>query len=162
MTLIVADTGPVNYLIQIGCVDVLPMLVTAVVLPESVVHELQSDGAPEAVREWADNLPEWIEARKPATMIPAQPELSQADRAAVSIAMELHALLLMDDRRARRAASEHAVKTIGTLGILEVAAAKGFISLPPVLGRLQATSMFISEELVAQALQRDAERRSGA
>lgn len=149
MTLIVADTGPINYLILTGCVNVLPKLMTTVVLPELVVRELQAAGAPDAVREWVHDLPGWIEVRKPAGMIAEQPELSRADRAAVSIARELHALLLVDDRRARCAASEHAVQTIGTLGILEAAAAKGLISLPLALGKLQATSMFISDDLVA-------------
>jgi predicted nucleic acid-binding protein len=51
------------------------------------------------------------------------------------------------------------VNTIGTLGILEAAAAKCLISLPDALERLRATSMFISDELLAQSLQRDSKRR---
>jgi len=39
MILIVADTGPINYLIQIGCVDTLSQLVKTVVLPASVLRE---------------------------------------------------------------------------------------------------------------------------
>ncbi len=69
------------------------------------------------------------------------------------------ALLLMDDRRARQSAAAYAVPTIGTLGILEAAAAKDLIWLPDAVERLQRTTMFISTELVAQALQRDAARR---
>lgn len=67
----------------------------------------------------------------------------------------------MDDRRARRAATGQRVKTIGTLGILELAAAKEWISLPVVLEQLRATTMFISNELMAQALRRDQQRRDG-
>ncbi len=49
MILIVADTGPINYLIQIGCVNVLSELVKTVALPASVLRELQSEGAPAEV-----------------------------------------------------------------------------------------------------------------
>jgi predicted nucleic acid-binding protein len=159
MILILADTGPINYLVQIGCVNVLSELAKTVVLPASVLRELQSEGAPSAVREWAGNLPLWVEIRNTTSLIPAQPELSEADREAISLARELQALLLMDDRRARRAAREQTVNTIGTLGILEAAAAKCLISLPDALERLRATSMFISDELLAQSLQRDSKRR---
>ena len=162
MTLIVADTGPVNYLVQIDCVDVLPELAETVVLPVSVLAELRSAHAPAAVRVWAEHLPDWIVLREPGLLIPAQPDLSLADRTAIALAMELNALLLMDDRKARRSASEQMVATIGTVGILEVAAAKGLISLSAALAQLQATNMFLSGDLVAQALQRDSLRRAGA
>lgn len=39
MKLVVADTGPLNYLVQLGMVDVLARLVETVVLPESVHAE---------------------------------------------------------------------------------------------------------------------------
>lgn len=63
MILIVADTGPLNYLIQIGCVDLLSELVETAVLPDSVLRELKSENAPFKVREWAENLPTWVEVR---------------------------------------------------------------------------------------------------
>ena len=159
MILIVADTGPINYLIQIGCVGVLSQLVKKVVLPASVLSELQSEGAPTEVRKWAEKLPVWVEVKLAISLIPVDPELSLADREAISLAREMNALLLMDDRRARLVATREAVSTIGTLGILEAAAAKGLISLPTALERLRATNMFISAELLTQALRRDSARR---
>lgn len=159
MILIVADTGPINYLIQIGCVNVLPELVKNVVLPASVLRELRSEGAPTEVRKWAENLPNWIDVKIAISLMPEHPELSLADREAISLARETEALLLIDDRRARLAATDQAVRTIGTMGILEAAAAKRLISLPSTLQRLRATNMFISAELFTQALQRDSARR---
>ena len=159
MILIVADTGPINYLIQIGCVGVLSQLVKKVVLPAFVLSELRSEGAPTEVREWAEKLPVWVEVKLAISLIPVDPELSLADREAISLAREMNALLLMDDRRARLVATREVVSTIGTLGILEAAAAKGLISLPTALERLRATNMFISAELLTQALRRDSARR---
>ena len=60
MILIFADTGPINYLIQIGEIEVLPRLVEKVILPASVQTELMHDGAPAAVRAWAANPPFWV------------------------------------------------------------------------------------------------------
>ena len=46
MILIVADTGPINYLIQIGHIDLLSTLVDKTVLPSSVRAELLNNAAP--------------------------------------------------------------------------------------------------------------------
>ena len=49
MQLVIADTGPVNYLILIGHVDVLPALFEKVILPAVVRDELKHRKAPPAV-----------------------------------------------------------------------------------------------------------------
>ena len=64
----------------------------------------------------------------------------------------------MDDRQARRCASGLGVATMGTLGLLEAAAARGLISLRPALEKLRATSCFLTDELIENALRRDAAR----
>jgi predicted nucleic acid-binding protein len=158
--LIVADTGPLNYLIQIRAMDVLHGLVELVILPAEVLCEMNADGAPPEVRAWAQNLPEWVRVESPAELIPPDSSLSPADRAAISLAVEKRSLLLMDDRRARDIAAAHSLVTIGTLGILEAAAAMNLISLPETLKRLGQTSMFLSASLIRQALERDALRLS--
>ena len=50
MILVVADTGPVNYLVQTGDIGVLRVLAEKVVLPASVLAELRHPNAPAAVR----------------------------------------------------------------------------------------------------------------
>ena len=55
-------------------------------------------------------------------------------------------------------ATDLGVRTIGTLGILEAAAAKNLISLHDALTRLRSTNIYISEALIAQALDRHAQR----
>ena len=159
MILIVADAGPVNYLIQTGHVAVLPALADRIVIPVSVRAELLHRAAPDAVRAWAAALPDWVEVLAAKESIEA-PDISEADREAIALARELSAaLLLMDDRQARRCAAALGVVTMGTVGILEAAAARGLLSLPEALERLRATSCFLSEEILDNALKRDAERR---
>jgi predicted nucleic acid-binding protein len=48
---------------------------------------------------------------------------------------------------------------IGTLGVLERAAERGLLDLPPALARLQATNFFVDDALIQEALARDATRK---
>jgi len=157
--LVVADTGPLHYLIQVAAVSVLPKMVDAVFVPSLVLAELTADGAPVEVRAWASELPTWVEVRTGGLKAVVDPEISLADAEAIALAAELETLLLIDDRRARKAAQERGIVTIGTVGILETAAAKRLISLPDAFERLRRTNMFVSEELLARALARDRLRR---
>ena len=50
MTVVVADTSPLNYLALIEIVDVLPRLYGTIVVPEEVLAELRASGAPDPVR----------------------------------------------------------------------------------------------------------------
>ena len=61
MQLVIADTGPVNYLILIGQIDLLPRLFQRVILPTAVKEELDDIGAPVAVRAWIGSHPAWLE-----------------------------------------------------------------------------------------------------
>jgi predicted nucleic acid-binding protein len=104
MILIVADTGPINYLIQIGEIEILPRMVEKVILPSPVQTELLHASAPAAVRTWAAQPPSWIEVRS-ATQKIEERDISATDREAIALAMELNAsILLMDDSQARRCA----------------------------------------------------------
>ena len=55
--IVIADTSPLNYLIQIECESLLPQLYNRVVIPEAVRLELRHPFAPRIVRGWAENLP---------------------------------------------------------------------------------------------------------
>ena len=60
----VADTSPLCYLVLIDEVDLLRQLFSQVVVPSAVITELLHEDAPEAVREWAANLPSWVSVRE--------------------------------------------------------------------------------------------------
>ena len=160
MSLIVADTGPINYLIQTGQVNLLSRLVEKTVLSSSVKAELLHEAAPVDVRAWATQPPAWVEIRRAAPgQLTGTKDISATDQETIVLAKELNAsLLLIDDQRARRYARAFGVVTLGTLGLLEVAAARGLISLPAALEKLRRTSFFITDELIEAAIRRDAER----
>jgi len=66
MILVVADTSPVNYLVQIGSIDLLSRLFDHVIIPQAVLRELLSRSTQEVVRHWATNLPVGTSVQTPA------------------------------------------------------------------------------------------------
>jgi len=55
--LVIADTGPVNYLILIGSIDLLPALFEKIILPAAVQSELSSRNSRGAARCPAEETP---------------------------------------------------------------------------------------------------------
>ena len=101
MRLVVADTSPLNYLVLIEQVEILPALFEKVFVPQIVRHELQHSEAPESVRRWIAEPPSWVEIA-PAGRDSDEPTLLHLDdgeRAAIQLAIRIGAeLLLIDDR----------------------------------------------------------------
>ncbi len=62
MRVVIADTSPINYLVLIDAIDVLPRLYDRIVVPSEVLAELTDPGTPEKVVEWIRQKPEWLEA----------------------------------------------------------------------------------------------------
>lgn len=56
MALVVADTSPLRFLVEIGYEHVLPALYHRVWIPGAVARELHHDRTPAPVRQWADLL----------------------------------------------------------------------------------------------------------
>ncbi len=155
MPLIVCDTGPINYLVLIGHIDVLPILFERAVLPTAVQNELASLRAPLPVRQWSASIPTWIEMRSAPLHQTTDISLMGIDageRAAIELAVSLDAdLLLMDDRKGVNAAQRKGLRVTGTLGILDLAARRGLLDLANAFHRLSRPN-FRRPEAVMQAL----------
>jgi predicted nucleic acid-binding protein len=127
--IVVADTSPLNYLIQIQCEHILPRLYRAVVVPIGVIEELRSPKAPLAVKAWIDRVPDWLEVHSLAS--PPDPELNhlgRGEREAIQLAEERGAsLLLIDERKGQSEATRRGLSTTGTLGVLLDAGEAGLI-----------------------------------
>lgn len=153
--IVVADTGPLNYLIQINCDDLLPKLYQRIIVPAGVMQELGHVAAPASVRAWLAHIPVWMDVR----LIAAAPDAELADldlgeREAIQLAEEQHAdLLLIDERKGRRRARQRGLKTTGTLGVLLSAGELRLIDPEAAYQRLLAETTFrTSAELEAQFL----------
>ena len=162
--LVVADTSPINYLILVHQDTLLPLFYERVVIPTAVHGELQRSRTPAVVRAWVAHPPPWFEVRQPQQSLEAQqfPQLGVGERAAIALAQELQApLLLMDDPEGRVASARRALRTTGTLGVLEQAAIRGLLDLPSVLTQLLTMTTFRARAaLIQDLLARDTTRKS--
>jgi predicted nucleic acid-binding protein len=152
--LVIADTSPINYLVLIGCIDLLPKLFDRIVLPFAVWDELCAPGAPATVRKWISSPPSWLEIQDAGCYVtPLVIEgLDEGETAAIALAMLFQAdLLLMDERAGALAAEARGIPVTGTLGVLDRAAAQGMVQFAEAIEKLEATN-FRKPAKIVQAL----------
>ena len=103
--IVVADSGPLHYLILLEHVDLLRRFYGQVVVPEAVASELSTTAAPGVVREWIAAPPSWVDVRAvaPEVMAAITDDLDLGERAAIALAETLRADLLLIDEAAGRA-----------------------------------------------------------
>jgi predicted nucleic acid-binding protein len=154
--MVVSNTSPLNYLILIEEIDLLPRFYERVVIPQSVCEELQAAETPEAVRTWILNPPDWLEISSETGSLDSDlASLHAGERDAISLALHLQAdAVLIDERRGRGEAEERELKVIGTIGVLAFAHESGLLNLSNAIGRLQQTTFHLSPKLVASVLQK--------
>jgi predicted nucleic acid-binding protein len=160
MIIVLADTSPINYLVQIAAVDVLAHFFDQIVIPKWVQRELLNSATPEVVRKWISEPPTWIYIRSALHVLPLN--LDPGETEAIALAKEIGAFaVLLDDADARQAAKKEGLHVTGTVGILERAAAENLLDLPQIFAKLRATNYYASDELLQAALNRDAARKRG-
>ena len=147
--IVIADTSPINYLILIGEIDVLPALYGRVLIPPSVLAELENPRTPPLVRMWIARPPIWLEVREPSHA--GDPQLSHlgaGERDAIILAEELHAeQLLIDEAPGRKEANRRHLPLTGTLGVLREAAKQDLLDLMNAVMRLRKTTFYVSQTL---------------
>lgn len=163
LRLVIADTGPINYLVLIGCIDILPTLFGKVVLPSLVQAELSASKTPIVVQDWLANLPSWVEVHSAPAGFQSDPALRgihEGEKAAIALAAMLQAdLLLMNDRKGVAVARRKGLRVAGTLGILGLAAQEGLTNFAQALERLRQTNFRISEDLLHALLKNSSPKR---
>ncbi len=152
--IIVSNTSPINYLILIGQIDLLPKLFHQIVIPQAVYSELSDTEAPKLVRTWIATPPDWLTIQPVSQASDTILDLlDPGERAAILLAQELNAnLILLDDMKARRAAKNRGLNITGILGILDRAATMKLIDLPAAVQNLQNTSFWASDSLFQRLL----------
>jgi predicted nucleic acid-binding protein len=158
--LIVADTSPINYLVLIGHVDILPQLFEKVFMPAVVRNELADIEAPSAVREWITRPPAWLEVQSVAsdTCDVELQRLDEGEQAAIALAVALGAdLVLIDERHGAAAARGKGLAVTGTIGVLDLAAKQGLVDLREAFDRLKRTTFRYPAEIIEDLLKQRAE-----
>lgn len=157
--IVVADSSPLVVLVNIGHIQTLPALFREVFIPPQIAAELADSRRSQAVRDFIREAPPWLRVQAPRRM-ESIPELHEGECAAISLASELHAdLLLIDERDGRSAALARHLPITGTIGILERAAEQNLLDLAEAFARIKQTDFWISPKLLDAELQRHRARR---
>ncbi len=97
-----------------------------------VRDELARAGAPDAVRNWIQAPPKWLEVQTPpgSSFDVSVESLDDGEKAALTLALSLAAdLVLMDDRAGVTIARKKGFRVAGTLRVLELGARRGLLDL---------------------------------
>ncbi len=98
--IVVSDTSPVNYLVLIELQDLLHKLFDRVLISDAVHRELQSIGAPEPIKRFLDEFPDWLAVQSSPDISPALRHLDAGEREAIALALAIGAdLVLLDERK---------------------------------------------------------------
>lgn len=152
--IVVADTSPINYLIQIEQISVLSRLYGRILAPPAVFYELTHRAAPPEVRNWAATPPVWLEIVKPETSL-LLGHLDPGESEAIALAIEMSAdVLLIEDHAGRHEASRQGLKVAGTLSVLDDADQAGLLRFDDAVTRLRKTSFRVSDAVLAEIMQR--------
>jgi len=153
---VVADTSPLNYLVLIGHIEILPRLYTRILIPPAVLAELNHPAAPEPVHYWASHPPRWLEVLAPKSRVDiAELDLGEIEAIALATEMQVQALLI-DDRAGREEALRRGLRVAGTLSVLDEADQAGLVDFEAAVIRLRQTSFRVSTAVLTAI----AERRS--
>ncbi|MGB6689918.1 MAG: DUF3368 domain-containing protein [Terracidiphilus sp.] len=159
--IVIADTSPINYLILIGHIDILPQLYGRILIPLAISEELLHNRTPESVKDWFRSAPAWLEKHPISQEVePALELLGKGESEAITLAREIGAdRIILDDVDARHAAEERGIPVIGTLGVLREAAQTGLLDLADALHKLKQTSFFAAPDLIRRILDEETRRR---
>ncbi len=151
----ICDTAPIQYLYQIGLLDLLPNLFGRVTVPDAVVSEL-AEG-----RDIGVPLPDplelsWVDVRSvsvPSVLRLVQ-DLGPGEREVLALALEQKgARVLTDDRLARNVAQGLHIPLTGTLGVLLRAKAAGHLeAVKPLIERLESLRFRLDAQTRAAVL----------
>jgi len=138
---IIADTSPLQYLFQVGLLDLLPTLYSHVTIPEAVASEL-AEGRARGVSVPDPAAYPWISVAsvRGLELLSLAPGLGPGEREALALAAQSPgSLLLIDDPLARRHARLMNLTFSGRLGVLLRAKEAGHLpAVAPVLDQLEA------------------------
>ena len=137
---IISDTSCLILLTNIQELDLLHKLFGNIITTNEVADEY---GLP---------LPSWVEIKQPKdkhyqTIIEASVDKGEASAIALAVEYE-QCLLILDDLKGRKFATELGLSFIGTLGVIIDAKLAGHIkSIKPILAKIRATNFRISDGL---------------
>lgn len=152
MKKIVSDTSPISNLLSINRLDILKNLFGEIAIPQEVAEEVEQISE-FGVDTTAFRQAEWIsrhEISDKALFEQLRTQLDKGESAAIVLAQELSAsLLLVDEKAGRKIAEEMGLKVMGLLGVIAQSKKHGTITeAKPIIDELvQKAGFFVDKTL---------------
>jgi predicted nucleic acid-binding protein len=143
--IIISDTSCFIILSNIGELHLLKKLYSKI----STTNEIAT--------EFGEPLPEWVEilsVKSKDTQRLLEMQIDKGESSAIALALEISdSLLILDDIKARKVATQLGLSITGTLGIIIKAKLEGIIpSVIPILNKIKLTDFRLSSEVELQVL----------
>jgi predicted nucleic acid-binding protein len=140
--IVIADTSPLQYAVEIGVAHVLFALYGRIVVPLAVSSEIRHPGAPSLLRRWVEDNLDRIEVRP--VVVPDDPRLDLLDpgeREAIALAQQSpESLLIIDDGEGRKEARRRGIRITGLLSVIRDAGLRGHLDFEATLRKLMNTA----------------------
>jgi predicted nucleic acid-binding protein len=157
---LISNTSPLQYLHQLGQLELLRRLSERVIVPPAVVEELAAGKAAGFDVPVVSGL-DWIMVRSPlgASAERLVADLGRGETQVLMLALESpRSVAVLDDAMARRVAITLGIKVTGTLGLLLDSKAAGFVpSVKLFLDRLEELGFWVSRRARILVLRRAGE-----
>ena len=156
--IVISNTSPITNLAAVGQLAILQQLYQTVFIPDAVYAELTT-GKDSHSQEVEIRTRSWIEVKPVANQTfeaALHMELDPGEAAALALAVEMKAdLLLLDERRGRSIAARLGLRFVGLLGVLIEAKRQGYLAaVKPILEDLITKAGFwVSQRLHARVLE---------
>ncbi len=151
----VADTSPLLALARLDLLHLLPRLFERTSIPPAVLFEAterrpDAPGADAVRRAVTEGLLHVAEPGGATSQLSLPEWLGPGEREAILLALEVRAdWIILDDRGARRYASDLGPAVIGTVRVLEVARDAGLLPrVLPLLEQLRASGFRLGDDLI--------------
>ena len=149
--IVICDNSALSALAEAELLDLLPQLFGFVMIPEAVRRECSHPHAPQALRDWINEEPRWLQiAADPVTSLMETRGLGTGEAAAISLAWECGntSKLILDEKRGRRIAQMLGLPLIGVIGIIGEAALRGWLDFDEAVTRIQGCGFHVSEAVI--------------
>jgi predicted nucleic acid-binding protein len=160
--IVVSDTSPLRYIIEIDKAHILETIFGKIIIPEKVAEELQGSKTPQQVRDWMKTPPAWLEVQHAdLSLFTPQRKIHDGEREVFALAIELKAdAVLLDDKGALTEAKRLNLRVIRTFAIFENAATMVLLDLSQTVAAMRRTSFrFPPQKDVDAMLERDRQRK---
>jgi len=151
----VLNASPLIILARCGYLDLVPKLVSPVVIPRAVATEVKAGPAEDAGVQFLAQ-PSWLSVidLTPALSPLAVWHLGQGESEVLECARRNPGTTaILDDKAARRAARTLGIPVIGTLGLLAAAVQSKLLpSLPDAIEAVRASGLYVDPALVSALL----------